>query len=202
MNGLASKNSGWQAGSGGFAQVMTLVPTTFTNRGEPSALRKSTDTGTIGAFTVVVPPCCGGLPSVLKYQCRCGFPFESCPSVKYCPLKFTTESMFGIPNRAWAIPFLAVGGPTCVNFKPAAATVVASIASSSCARTLTALARATRYTIKVIRNSLFKESSPPSRFIEPTLSTRRTAGTQQRHIMLVKHLSKGTWSQLSPVLIQ
>src|SRR5205807_5199335 len=166
MNGLALKNSRWQLGSGGFAQVITTPFTTFTNRGEPSAFRKSSDTGTIGAFTVVVPPCCGGLPSVLKYQCPCGFPFESWPPVKYCPLKFTTESMFGIPNRSCAIPFLAVGGPTCVNFKPMPATVVASIASLSCARTLTALVSATRHTIKLTRNSLFKHSTPFGRFIE------------------------------------
>src|SRR5258707_728646 len=133
--------------------------TTLTNRGDPSTLRKSRETGTIGAFSVVVPPASGRLPSVLNNQLLCGLPLGSKPGVEYAPLKFGTESIPEMPGSvACCVPFmLAAFGFTRVNFKSLPATSAAVIASASCARTLTALASVARQTTKLIRNHFFND---------------------------------------------
>jgi hypothetical protein len=102
MNGVGSKNSRLQPGSEGVPQTIALPFTTLTYRGDPSALRKSKATGTIGASRFVVPPFAGVFPSVLKSQVLLGAPLEVNPGVEYTPLKLGTESMPGMPGSvAW-----------------------------------------------------------------------------------------------------
>src|SRR5438874_2548583 len=64
----------------------------------PSALRKSRDTGTMGAFTMVVPPFEGAFPSMLNSQLLCGLPVGLNPGVEYAPLKLGIESIPRIPG--------------------------------------------------------------------------------------------------------
>jgi hypothetical protein len=70
-------------------------------------LRKSRDTGTIGASNAVVPPAAGGFPRVLKNHMSFGAPLGPKPAVEYCPLKLGTESMPGIPGSvACCVPVI------------------------------------------------------------------------------------------------
>jgi hypothetical protein len=105
---FTSKNKRWQPGSVGFPQVIAFPwGFTLTKRGDPLALRKSRDTGTIGASNAVVPPAAGGFPRVLKNQMSFGAPLGPKPAVEYCPLKLGTESMPGIPGSvACCVPVI------------------------------------------------------------------------------------------------
>src|ERR1700745_1110179 len=109
MNGVGSKKSRLQPGSAGVPQTIALPCTTLTYRGDPSALRKSKATGTIGASKLVVPPFAGAFPRVLKSQVLLGAPLEVNPGVEYAPLKLGTESMPGMPGSvACCVPFSTV----------------------------------------------------------------------------------------------
>src|SRR6516162_5893328 len=110
MKGVGSKSRRLQPGSFDIPHVMARPLITFTYRGDPSALRKSRATGTIGASIVVVPPLAGAFPSVLNSQLLRGWPFALKPGVEYAPLKLGTESMPGMPGSvACCVPFSPAG---------------------------------------------------------------------------------------------
>jgi hypothetical protein len=66
MNGVGSKNSRLQPGSAGVPQTIALPFTTLTYRGDPSALRKSKATGTIGASRVRCSAVCRRVPERIE----------------------------------------------------------------------------------------------------------------------------------------